>query len=491
MFGAKKKKEPQQKQEEKGSPKNQSIPSSMTECEETIKKIFCGSTDMIIENFATRADAALIVYVDGLINKDLVDRDIVRPLKSGSFEGDVSFAIKSVHTKTKDLNKAVEDILSGNVAVFYEGSGEAHIIEVRGWEHRSVEEPAAESVIRGPKEGFNENIRVNTALIRRKVKTPKLIFETMTLGKQTATAVMLAYIDDIVNKDVLERVRQRLSAIDIGAVLETGTLEQLIEENTFSPISGIGLTQKPDIAASRLLEGRVAVLCDGTPHVLTIPELFVENIQTVEDYYNRFIYTNILRILRFLGLFVTVMLPGLYVAVLTYNAQMIPSVFLISTISATQNTPMPIAVEILVMTVMFELLKEAGTRLPKAVGSAITIVGSLIIGEAAVNAGIISEPSVIIVALTAVTSFMVPNLIEFTLTFRALYWFLGSTMGLIGIGAGFIIMMTLIISTDSFGIPILSSLSKEELKDSLIRFPIRSLKFRPQSIVKNNVRRQK
>ena len=468
----------------------QLVPSKISECETLVKSIFGNSSDIVIQSFDTKKEKAMVVFVDGMVNKDLVDRDVIRPIKSPDFDGDIYFALKTVYKEAEDMTTFVDDVLTGIVAVFYEGSKKVILMELRGWNQRSVTEPPAESVIRGPKEGFNENIRVNSALIRRKIKTPKLIFESFTLGRQTKTKVELVYISGIVNREVLSEVKQRLAGIDVDAVLESGYIEQYLEKNTFSPFSGIGLSQKPDVVAARILEGRVAVLCDGTPHVLTIPDLFIENIHTSEDYYNRVLYSSAIRLIRFVGLFITVMLPGIAVAIFTYNAQMLPSVFLTSLISSTQKTPMPIFAEIFLLTVMFELLKEAGTRLPQAVGSAITIVGSLIIGEAAVNAGIVSEPSVIIVAITAVSSFLVPNLFEFTLMYRALFWLLGSTMGLIGVGAGVVIMLTQLISTHSFGIPVMSSFSKNELKDGIVRFPLRSMKFRPKTIAKDNVKRQ-
>lgn len=469
----------------------QAVPSHISECEKLVKDTFSNSSDVVIQTFATHKNTAMIVFIDGLVNKDLIDRDIIKPIKSSEFDGDISLTLKTIFEEADDISVVVEQVLCGNVAVFYEKSGKAYLVEFKGWEKRTVAEPDAESVIRGPKEGFTENIRTNTALIRRKIKTPKFIVESMTLGRQTKTAVALVYIDGIVNQDVLAELKRRLSKIDTDEILETGQIEQHICGHTFSPLSGIGLTQKPDVAAQRVLGGRVAVLCDGTPHALTIPELFMENLQTAEDYYNRTIYSSIVRILRGLALLTSVLLPGLAVAIFTYHAEMVPSVFLTSIITATLKTPMPLAAEALLLMVMFELLREAGARMPKVVGSAITIVGSLIIGEAAVSAGIISEPMVIVVALTAVTSFMTPNLLEFMVVYRGIFWLLGTVMGLIGIGVGIFIMMTQLISTETFGIPILASFSKNECKDSFVRFPLWSLKHRPEAIVKENIRKQR
>ena len=445
---------------------------------------------MVIEPFETPRDNAMVVYIDGLVDKSFIHRDVMQPLKSKEFDGDVSMALKATFKECTDIPDVTQEVLRGNVACFYGKSEIARILEFRKFEMRSVEEPNAEAVIRGPKEGFTESIRTNTSLIRRKIKTPDLKAENYTFGRQSNTTVILMYIDGIANQDVLREIKRRLSAIDVGIILETGQIEQYIDENTFSPISGIGLTQKPDVAAQRITEGRVVILCDGTPHALTIPELFIENLHTADDYYNRPLYASMMRILRCIGLLFTVMLPGLSVAIITYHQEMIPSAFLTNIIRTTQKTPMPAAIEVLVLTIMFELLREAGTRLPKAVGSAITIVGSLIIGDAAVNAGIVSAPIVIIVALTAVTGFMVPSLAEYTLVYRSLFWLFGSTMGLIGIGSAMVIMLTQLASTDSFGIPILASFSSPGRKDGVIRFPLWSIKYRSAAIVKENVRKK-
>ncbi|MEZ4357090.1 MAG: spore germination protein [Eubacteriales bacterium] len=489
IFNFKSKKR-QNENESKNDERKQPIPLRISVCEKLVKDIFGNSSDIVIQSFNTVKEPAMIIYVDGLVNKDLIDRDILKPLKANDFTGDVSLSIKAVYTEAHDIDTFVNCVMDAQVAVFYENSKKVYIVEFRGWDKRGVSEPDAENVIRGPKEGFNESIRTNTALLRRKIKTPKLILESLILGKQSKTSIVLAYIEGIVNEEVLKELKKRISKINTDIILESGNIEQYIDEHNFLPISSIGITQKPDVAAMRIAEGRVAILCDGTPHVLTVPELFIENIHTAEDYYFRSVYSTIIRILRVIAMFISVMLPGLAVAIITYNEEMIPSVFLTSIITATQKTPMPVFAEVFLLSLMFELLREAGTRMPKSVGSAITIVGSLIIGEAAVSAGIVSAPIVIIVALTAVTSFMIPNLLEFILIYRTFYWLLGTTMGLIGIGAGFFIMMTQLISTDSFGIPILSSFSKNELKDSVLKLPFKSLRYRPTSIAKNNIKRR-
>lgn len=465
------------------------IPHKAEAAEEMIKEIFHYNRDMEMQCFNTRHGKALVVSIDGLSNKDLIDRDIIRPLKSEKFDGNIKAAITAIFKEEDNMLEVIGEISKGNVAIFYDNYKNAIIVDFKQWLARAVEQPDAEAVTRGPKEGFNENFRTNTAMIRRKVKSPDLIFENHELGKQTKTAIAIIYIKGIVNKQVLKQVRKKIKQINIDSILETGHIEQLLDDNTFSPISGMGLTQKPDILANKILEGRVAILCDGTPHVLIIPELFIENLQTADDYYNRVLYVAFSRLVRLLALFTTVILPGLLIAVFTFDQQMIPAIFLNNLIASTQKTPLPTGAEIMLLVFLFELLRESGTRLPRTVGNAVSIVGALIIGEAAVSAGLVSAPAVIIVALMAVSGFVLPSLNEFIIFYRFIFIILGGSMGLVGLACGYVLMIIQLSSTESFGIPILSSFNKEDLKDSVVRFPLKLIRFRPKSIAKDNVKK--
>lgn len=468
----------------------QKIPSSASQYERLLKSILGESIDMVINKFSTKYDDVVVAYVDGLVNLDLVDRDIMRPLKSEMFNGDIERSINSVYEEVEDIALVVKAVLNGDAVVFYEGKSKAYVMDFKKYEMRNITTPESETVTRGPKEGFTENILTNTSLLRRKLRTTNLVIENIILGRQTNTIVCIVYLNDIVNRKILREVKKKVKQIDTDNILETGQIEQLIEENPYSLLPGIGMTQKPDILAARLLEGRIGIICDGTPHVLTIPELFIETLHTSEDFYTRTLYSNFMRLIRLFALLIAVLLPGVTVAIFTFSPEMMPFVFLRTVIATTKGTPLPIAAELFFLVVMFELLREAGVRLPKTVGSAITIVGALIIGDSAVQAGIVSSPSVIIVALTAVAGLLLPNLNEFTTLYKIIFLFLGSSMGLLGIGAGIIIMLVNIISTESFGIPILSSFNKEECKDSIIRAPLSQITFRPVSIVKRNIKRK-
>ncbi|MFA6860735.1 MAG: spore germination protein [Clostridia bacterium] len=456
--------------------------------EEKLTPILGKNFDINIERFNTAKEEAVVVFIKGLCNRDLIDRDVIKPLKSSPFNGDIGFSIKSVYKTVDNIADMLTEIYEGSTALFYSGTEEIVIIEFKDNSGIPIM-PESETVVRGPKEGFSERLLTNASLLRRKIRTNNLIIEKMVIGKQTNTPVAIAYLENIVNKEVLEEVRKRLNKIDVDSILDVGQIEQYIEAKPNSLISTIGLTQKPDIAAARLLEGRVAIMCDGTPHVLTIPELFIENLHSSEDYYSRTLQTNFSRIMRLIGLMVAVLLPGLSVAFITFNPEMVPIVFLNTLIVSTEITPFPIAAEILFLLIMFELLQEAGARLPKTFGSAITIVGALIIGEAVSEAGIVSQPAVIVAALTSVSSLLVPRLKEFVTITKFIILLLGATMGLIGIGAGLVLLIVHIISADSFGIPMVSSFSRQEIKDGFVRKPLPEIKVRPKSIVKENSER--
>lgn len=458
--------------------------------EQTLRRMFHESSDIVIGRFSTCRGEAIVVYVDGLINMDLAERDVVRPLKAEDFDGDVQKALKvSAITEVSDLNALAGQVLMGNVAVLYEDMDRALAVDLKHWSQRAIEAPDTEAVIRGPKEAFTESIRTNTSMLRRKIRSPQLVFESLRLGRQTNTPIAVAYVDGIVNQDVLQELKVRLAKIDTDAILESGYLEEYISDSPLSVLPSVGVTEKPDVVAAKILEGRVAVFCDGTPHVLTVPQLFVENLQTSEDYYMRTVMASALRGIRLVALLFSLLLPGIYVAAVNYDQEMIPTVFLVTLAASREAIPLPTSVELFFMMLMFELLRESGTRLPRAIGSAISIVGALIIGDSAVKAGIVGAPAVIVIALTAVSSFIVPTLTEFMTVYRYLFWLLGSMMGIIGISAGMMVMLTQIVSTHSFGVPVLSSFSRQELKDTFVRMPMRTLIFRPQSVGSDNRRR--
>ena len=476
-----------------------SVADNKTSLEYTFKK----SGDVLFNEFATLSGVKfLIIYIDGLINKETLRRDVINPFITKSKELQANTLLDSKILKslipsnivgTKKMSAVIDDIINGNAVMFVDGVDTALLIDCRGWEKRAVAEPDTESVIRGPREGFIENIRTNTSLLRRKIKNPNLVFENINLGKQTKTNIAIAYLDGIVNQAVLSEVKRRINKIDTDSILETGYIEQFIEDSPFSPLATIANTQKPDMVAAKILEGRVAIFCDGTPHVLTVPHVFIETLQTSEDYYNRPFMASIWRMLRVLALLVSILVPGLYVALQTYHQEMIPTILLLRMAGSISDIPFPAGAEMLIMSIFYELLRESGIRLPRAVGSAISIVGALIVGESAVSAGLVSAPVVIVIAIAGVSGFIVPALSEAVVIYRFFFLIAGTLMGLYGIVCGIFIVVMQAVSLRSFGVPYTSSLSPSSqgvLKDFIIRFPLWLMKKRPEDIVKDNDQRQ-
>lgn len=460
-----------------------------------LKNIFKNSADVVFNEFQAYSGAnAVIIYIDGLVTKEILNRDVITPFILSYKNDDVK---KCIHTsdvtESKSIEGVVQKIINFQAVIFIEDVDTAYIIDAKGWDKRAIEEPNSEIVIRGPKEGFVESIRINTSLIRRKIKNSNLIFESLKLGKQTQTDIVIGYIEGIVNVDILNEVRLRLNKIEIDGVLESGYIEQYIEDAHYSQFPTVGNTQKPDIAAAKLLEGRVVILCDGTPHVLTVPHLFIENMQSSEDYYISPILATVLRILRVGSLFLTILLPALYVAIQNFHQEMIPTTLLIRMAAAREGLPFPALIEAFFMITMFELLRESGTRLPRQVGSAISIVGALVIGEAAVSAGLVSGTMVIVISITAITGFIVSSLTELIIIYRFIFLFLSGFLGLYGITCGLFIVIAHVVSLKSFTVPYvypIAPFNKEGMKDFISRFPLKYMIKRPKFIARNNRKRR-
>lgn len=456
-----------------------------------LKKIFNNSTDVVIRNIQIHNVYYYIIFIDGMINKDLLDRDIIKVITEADRHVDLKDVLHTGQVKIQDFNQDfVKDVLNGDIVIITSKETNVIVCDLKGWSQRAIDVPDSENVIRGPKESFTETLRVNTSLIRRKIKNPNLVFENIIIGKQTNTDVVIGYIKGIVNEQVLEQVKSKLQAIDADSILESGYIEQYLEESSLMPIPIIGYTQKPDVAAAKILEGRLVIICDGTPSILTIPHLFVENIQTSEDYYQRQPLAIFFRIIRIIALMFSILLPGLYVAVTTYHHEMIPTVLLKTIAASTTSVPFPKGFEAFLMLFIFEILKESGTRLPKPVGSAVSIMGALVIGESAVNAGIIGPAIVIVISLTALSSFTLPNLTEFMSIYRILFLIAGSVMGLVGTTALAMILLAQLISIDSFGVPFMTiQNANKEIKDFIFKSSIKKNKYRPWKLSPNKIRR--
>ena len=418
-----------------------------------LKEIFENCSDVKFREYVisgSKPVKAAIIYVDGLVNTSLISDGALSPLmvdsqwinevgKLNSYNAykivkDRLLTIGEI-TETNQVNELADQIMAGNTALLLDGSGQALILNAKRWESRAVAEPETETVVRGPRDGFTENISVNTAHIRRRIRTSRLKSEGMKIGALTKTDVLIMYITGIVDDKVVQEVRTRLSRIDTDSILESGYIEEFIEDEPFTPFAQMNVTERPDKVAGGLLEGQVAILVDNTPFVLTVPYTFPQFLGSPEDYYNRYPWATFVRLLRIITLMIAMLGPSVYVAITSFHQEMIPTSLLISIASSREGIPFPAFMEAVLMEATFEILREAGVRLPRPVGPAISFVGALVIGEAAVTAKLVSPIMVVVVALTAIASFTIPSL-EGSIAIRLVRFpiiFLAGALGLFGV----------------------------------------------------------
>jgi len=442
-----------------------------------------------------------MAYLDAMTQRELMDMTVVKrlfdmdwaALHKDNKDMDLYTALRDRGIATADLSEADnwEDILyfihAGDTAVFVEGFSKVIVIATRGFPNRGIQATETEIVVQGPREAFSEVMRFNTALIRRRIRDCNLKVKQSKLGQRSLTDIAIMYMEDIVRPEILQEVERRLEEIQIDGVSDSGCVEQLIEENWLSPFPQMQLTERPDKAASSILEGRIAIIVDNSPFVILVPVTLNSLFQSAEDYYSRWQVASITRYLRFVGAFLAVALPALYVAIALYHPAMIPLLMLSRLAEASQAVPFPAVLEIFMLDAAFEMLREAGIRLKSASGGTIGIVGGLIIGQAAVEAGLVSPIVVIIVAMTSIATFAIPS-ISLVYSFRLVKYGLllaAAMFGFLGLGLGLIFVLVHLASLNSFKFPYLMPFASseineyEEMKDSLFRLPLKTLRKRP------------
>ncbi len=469
-----------------------------------VKNTLKHAPDLMIRNINIGSSnlKAVVMALDGLIDSDRVQMGVMKSLFSNkdvtvknlqSIEDHLLYALDISHVKS--MNAAINALLTGNVILFLENETKALQINLKTFETRSVEEPKSEPTVRGPHEGFTEAISINFTLIRRRLVDPNLRFEEIILGEKTQTKIYITYIDDIADPEIIEEVRSRLKKIKTASVLESGYIEQYIEDAPQSLFPTVGNTEKPDRVVAKLLEGRVAILVDGTPVALTVPYLFVEGFQAAEDYYSRPYYTSLVRLIRFTSFWISIFLPAFYVATQNFHKEMLPTELLASIAAAREGVPFPLIMELTMMLIVFEILREAGVRMPRAIGQAVSIVGALILGEAAVDAGIVGTPTIIIVAVAGITTFIITPFADAATLLRLLMLIPAGSIGLYGLLLATLALAVHLASITSMKVPYLAPIAPlilRDWKDVFVRLSHRRMKKMPQSIpVKRNIRRYK
>jgi len=470
-----------------------------------IGQILGRSNDVKIHEFRYDGHNGALVFIDGLVNSSAITEGILKPLLNGGLTREESVASGSgalleitrqvlcnADTEEKEeLSELISGCLSGNTMLLLHGVAKGLLISTKGWERRGVTEPQTESVIRGPREGFTENLRTNTALIRRKIKSPQLRIEHIIVGRKTLTDVCILYVAGVANIKVVEEVKNRLQSLKVDSILDAGYIEQYMEDSPFSIFATVAYSEKPDVIAAKMLEGRTAIIVDGSPFVLTVPMLFIESFQTAEDYYIRPYFATFSRVLRYIAFFISVFAPAIYIALTTYHQELIPTTLLLTVAKAREGTPFPAFLEALIMIFSFEVLREAGLRLPRPVGQAISIVGALIMGDAAVSAGLVGAPLVIAIALTAVTGFVVPMQSDAASILRLISMTLAAVLGGYGIAMGILAALVHLASLKSFGVPYFEGFApSRDLKDAIVREPLWMMTKRPKDIAQGDMTRR-
>jgi spore germination protein KA len=499
---------PQTPNQDEQAAKKDKLHKSIEENFKIIKNAFGDSIDLHTGDIAIGSGKDIkigLVYIHELSDKKVVQDMILNPLilKSTQIQHAVANEqedkmnmIKShIPALSPEEAHSFEDvyksILVGLTIVLVEGYDTGLVANTIGGDKRSIEEPPTQSVVRGPRQGFTESFGVNVQLIRKIIRTPNLWLETMQIGQVTHTPVGVMYIHGIADVKLVEEIRTRLKRIEIDAILESNYIEELIQDETFTPFPTIYNSERPDVIAGELLEGRVAILVDGTPFVLIAPALFVQFFQSSEDYYQRSEFATLIRILRYICFFITLLAPSVYIAITTFHQEILPSTLLFSLAAQREGVPFPVFVEALAMEVTFEILREAGLRLPKTVGQAVSIVGALVIGQAAVEAGLVSPAMVIVVAITAISNFVIPSF-SMGISLRIIRFalmVLAASFGLFGVIIGLIAMIQHLCSLRSFGVPYMSPLAPFALsgqKDTIFRMPQWALFSRPRFIGQKN-----
>ncbi|MBQ5668477.1 MAG: spore germination protein [Peptococcaceae bacterium] len=460
-----------------------------------VEQYFFHCSDLIVRRFRIGEAVpcnAVLLYLDGMTDSAVVHDNILVPLMHPVLiDAAMSHKVSSdffafVHTQllpsgettiVHTMDETVQAMMNGDVVLLLDQSIQGLVIDAKGFPHRDLGEPRNEKTLRGPQEAFVEAMRVNTAMLRRRLHTGALKLEQMTIGTYTQTAVTIAYLEHIANDNIIDEVRRRLNNIKkVDSILNASCIEQYIEDRPFSIFPQVQYTERPDKTAAALLEGRVALIVDGSPDVILLPVLFTQLLQSSEDYYNRIVAGTFVRWVRYMGLFIATTLPSLYVAVISFHAELIPFNLLLSIATAREGVPFPAFVEAIMMEIAFELLREASIRMPGVIGNTIGIVGALVIGDAAVSARLVAPQMVIVVAITAIGSFAIPS-VEASYPIRLIRFplmILAATLGLYGVMLGWLVIIMYLIRLRTFGFPYLAPLAplkNGELLALAVRMP--------------------
>lgn len=478
---------------------------NIKDIEKQIKDCYGNSSDLVFRKIKIKNKQILYVYLESVSSDDKVSdffmkdvSDYVKNKKVSFFENLFTSLENTIPNSHLSIDTKLEDVFyklsSGYTAIFVDGSSEAITIETKSTLDRGVTESTSEAIVRGPKDSFTENNAINLGLVRKRIKDPNLWFKENIIGRRSKTKVTIAYMKDIADQERVDKIESIIQKIDIDAVLDSGYIRDFLIQDDPTAFPRLKSTERPDVTSAALLEGKIVIFVENSPFVLITPSTLVDFLHAPEDYYQKANSINITRLLRSISFILTILIPALYVALTTYNAEIIPDELLISLAIQRDGVPFPTAFEILIMMVTFEILKECDIRLPSKMGAAISIVGALVLGEAAVSAGIVSPIVIIVVAITSICGLLFTDIdfVNAIRLWRLIFLGFATVAGLLGVvicGLIFLTRLTSIVTSEVPYTAPISPLIPSQLKDSIVRFPINKLYFRPKALAKKNMRK--
>lgn len=461
-----------------------------------LKALLC-SDDVIFFEFTAGNKNALAVYVDSITDKETLGLQVIFPLKNANVSQSVKKLAKTItcaNVKTvTEIKEAANEVLNGSTVILIDGKAGGFAADVKKFDVRAIAEPPTELAIRGPRNGFIESIKTNLSLVRRYLKTTALKIETTEIGKYSSTTVAIMSIDGITDPSLVKKIKNKLENVKIDGIPDSSYVSKILYERKNSLFKQVGSTERPDVLIERMLEGRIGILVDGSPFALTLPYLLIEDFQTAEDYYISHYRANLVRALRVLAIFLSVFLPGLFVAAQLFHLQLIPLNFLLTIVNSIKGIPLSPSLEMFFLLLIFEILNETSIRMPKYVGMALAVVGALVLGETAVNAGLVSTPAVLIMAMSGISIYTVPELTETTSILRFIVLLIAGSIGGYGIVLTEAFLTCYLCATENYGVPYVapySPLILNDLQDGIYMSDVTSMPFRPQALNAKNKRRQ-
>lgn len=461
--------------------KEQNLTSSLDENIINLRTVMSNSSDLTIKHAKAGGHRICIIFCEGMASTGTMADLIFQPLNTLGAEMPLErltrvledgLLIAGEQKQADTYSDICENIMSGFVAILVDGLDHGITIGVQGYAARSVEPPSTHSNVRGSRDGFVEVVRTNVSLVRRRMKSTDLVFKMMKLGDMSNTDVCMCYIKGVADKRLVKEVEKRLKELPLNTILEGGFIQPFLENPGNQLFSEVGATERPDVFTAKLHEGKIGVLVDGTPFALYLPKLFMENFSVIDDYTGRPFFTGLIRIIRYLAIIFATVVSGFYVALANFNPELFPEALLLNLATSIQDTPYPLLAECLVIHVFYEVMREAGLRIPTNIGHAVSIVGGLVIGDIVVSAGFVGAPMVLMVAMSAITSFVVPDLYDCVAVLRFTYIIVGGVWGLFGITILSAIIAIKLCSQESYGVPHtapVSPFSPKALRDLIVR----------------------